>query len=117
MALHVYGVVSAATPLPGVLRGRREAPVRLDVDVRIRRDDRLHTPECSSPVSGARPYCQCRFSAIVETDEEVARNILQPRQGRPQLATLGEAQLRRGFRHGPDHVQSSTRSMDRSSWQ
>jgi hypothetical protein len=30
MALHVYGVV-AATPLPGVLRGRQEASVRLVV--------------------------------------------------------------------------------------
>ena len=50
MALHVYGVVAAATPLPGVLRGRQEAPVRLavygdlaavvsevDADARVRR--------------------------------------------------------------------------------
>jgi Gas vesicle synthesis protein GvpL/GvpF len=91
MALHVYGVVSAATPLPEVLRGRGEAPVRLvvhrdlaaivsevDVDARIRRDDLLaHARVLESLVEGAT-VLPMRFGVIVETDEEVARNILEP---------------------------------------
>jgi Gas vesicle synthesis protein GvpL/GvpF len=88
MALHVYGVVSAATPLPGVLRGRREAAVRLvvhgdlaavvsevDADARIRRDDLLaHARVLETIVEGAT-VLPMRFGVIVETDEE-ARNIL-----------------------------------------
>ena len=89
MALHVYGVVSAATPLPGVFRGRREAPVRLvvhgdlaavvsevDADARIRRDDLLtHARVLESLVEGAT-VLPMRFGVIVENDEE-ARNILE----------------------------------------
>ena len=89
MALHVYGVVSATTPLPGVLRGRREAPVRLvvhgdlaavvsevDADARIRRDDLLtHARVLESLVEGAT-VLPMRFGVIVENDEE-ARNILE----------------------------------------
>ena len=54
MALHVYGVVAAATPLTGVLQGRQQAVVRLVVhgelaavvsdiaaDARVGRDDLL----------------------------------------------------------------------------
>jgi len=91
MALHVYGVVSAAAPLPGVLRGRREAPVRLvahgdlaavvsevDADARIRRDDLLaHARVLESLIEGAT-VLPMRFGMIVESDEEVARNILEP---------------------------------------
>ena len=93
MALHVYGVVSAATPLPGVFRGRREAPVRLvvhgdlaavvsevDVDARIRRDDLLtHARVLESLVEGAT-VLPMRFGVIVENDEE-ARNILEAGEG------------------------------------
>ena len=89
MALHVYGVVSATIPLPGVLRGRREAPVRLvvhgdlaavvsevDADARIRRDDLLtHARVLESLVEGAT-VLPMRFGVIVENDEE-ARNILE----------------------------------------
>ena len=89
MALHVYGVVSAAIRLPGVLRGRREAPVRLvvhgdlaavvsevDADTRIRRDDLLaHARVLESLVEGAT-VLPMRFGVIVETDEE-AHNILE----------------------------------------
>ena len=66
MALHVYGVVSATTPLPGVFRGRR---------ARIRRDDLLmHARVLESLVEGAT-VLPMRFGVIVENDEE-ARNIL-----------------------------------------
>ena len=89
MALHVYGVVSAAAPLPGGLRGRWEAPVRLvvhgdlavvvsevDADARIRRDDLLaHARVLETLVEGAT-VLPMRFGVIVETDEE-ARNILE----------------------------------------
>jgi Gas vesicle synthesis protein GvpL/GvpF len=89
MALHVYGVVSATIPLPGVLRGRREAPVRLvvhdglaavvsevDADVRIRRDDLLaHAHVLESLVEGVT-VLPMRFGVIVENDDE-ARNILE----------------------------------------
>ena len=89
MALHVYGVVSATIPLPGVLRGRREALVRLvvhgdlaavvsevDADARIRRDDLLtHARVLESLVEGAT-VLPMRFGVIVENDEE-ARNILE----------------------------------------
>jgi hypothetical protein len=89
MALHVYGVVSATTPLPGAFSGRREAPVRLvvhgdlaavvsevDADARIRRDDLLtHARVLESLVEGAT-VLPMRFGVIVENDEE-ARNILE----------------------------------------
>jgi hypothetical protein len=89
MALHVYGVVSATTPLPGAFSGRREAPVRLvvhgdlaavvsevDADARIRRDDLLaHAHVLESLVEGAT-VLPMRFGVIVENDEE-ARNILE----------------------------------------
>jgi hypothetical protein len=95
MALHVYGVVSAAAPLPGDLRGRREAPVRLvvrgdlaavvsevDADARIRRDDLLaHARVLETIVEGAT-ILPMRFGVIVETDEEVARNILEAGESR-----------------------------------
>jgi hypothetical protein len=91
MALHVYGVVSAATRLPEVLRGRREAPVRLvvhgdlaavvsevDAGVRIRREDLLaHARVLESLVEDVT-VLPMRFGVIAETDEEVARNILEP---------------------------------------
>jgi Gas vesicle synthesis protein GvpL/GvpF len=91
MALHVYGVVSAATPLPGVLRGRREAPVRLvvhsdlaavvsevDADDRIRRDDLLAHARVLESLVGASTVLPMRFGVIVETDEAVVRNVLEP---------------------------------------
>jgi hypothetical protein len=94
MALQVYGVVSAATPLPGVIRGRRDAPVRLvvhgdlaavvsevDTDARIRRDDLLaHARVLETLVEGAT-VLPMRFGVIVENDEEVARNILEAGEG------------------------------------
>jgi hypothetical protein len=93
MALHVYGVVSAAAPLPGDLRGRREAPVRLvvhgdlaavvsetDADARVRGDDLLaHARVLESLVEGAT-VLPMRFGVIVETDEE-ASNILEAGEG------------------------------------
>ena len=91
MALHVYGVVSAVTPLPGILRGRREAPVRLivhgdlaavvsdvDADARIRRDDLLAHARLLESLVEASTVLPMRFGVIVETDQEVARNILEP---------------------------------------
>jgi hypothetical protein len=91
MALHVYGVVSAATQLPGTLRGRREAPVRLivhghlaavvsevDADARIRRDDLLAHARVLESLVEDSTVLPMRFGVIVETDEEVARNILEP---------------------------------------
>jgi Gas vesicle synthesis protein GvpL/GvpF len=94
MALHVYGVVSAATRLPGTLRGRREAPVRLivhsdlaavvsdvDADARIRRDDLLAHARVLESLVEASTVLPMRFGVIVETDEEVARNILEPGEG------------------------------------
>ena len=91
MALHVYGVVSAATLLPGVLRGRQEAPVRLvvhsdlaavvsevDADARLRRDDLLAHARVLESLIEAATVLPMRFGMIVETDEEVARNILEP---------------------------------------
>jgi Gas vesicle synthesis protein GvpL/GvpF len=93
MALHVYGVVSATIPLPGVLRGRREGLVRLvvhddlaavvsevDADARIRRDDLLtHARVLESLVEDAT-VLPMRFGVIVENDEE-ARNILEAGEG------------------------------------
>jgi hypothetical protein len=91
MALHVYGVVSAAAPLPGVLRGRREAPVRLvahgdlaavvsevDADARVGRDDLLAHARVLESLVEASTVLPVRFGVIVETDEEVARNVLEP---------------------------------------
>ena len=91
MALHVYGVVPAVTRLPGNLRGRREAPVRLivhsdlaavvsdvDADARIRRDDLLAHARVLESLIEASTVLPMRFGVIVETGEEVARNILEP---------------------------------------
>ena|SRR5215218_6306760 len=90
MALHVYGVVAAATPLPDGLRGRQEARLRLivhgdlaavvsgiDANARVRRDDLLaHARVLEALVEGAT-VLPMRFGVIVENDEEVARNILE----------------------------------------
>ena len=81
MAVHIYGVVSAATRLPGLLLGRQQAPVRLvvhgdlaaavseiDADARLRRDDLLahaRVPESLVEDSTVLPM---RFGVIVETD-------------------------------------------------
>jgi Gas vesicle synthesis protein GvpL/GvpF len=94
MALHLYGVVSAGTPLPGALRGRQEAPVRLVVhgdlaavvseinpDARVRRVDLLaHARVLESLVEGST-VLPMRFGVIVETDEEVALTILEAGEG------------------------------------
>jgi Gas vesicle synthesis protein GvpL/GvpF len=95
MALHVYGVVAAATPLPGVLRGRQEAAVRLvvrgdlaavvseiDADAGVRRDDLLaHARVLETLVEGST-VLPMRFGVIVETDEGVAHNILEAGENR-----------------------------------
>jgi len=99
MALHVYGVVAAATPLPEVLPGRQQAPVRLvvhgdlaavvseiDADARVRRDDLLaHARVLESLVEGLT-VLPMRFGVIVETDEGVARDILEA--GESDLTSL-----------------------------
>jgi hypothetical protein len=90
MALHVYGVVAAATPLPQALRGRHHALVRLivhndlaavvsqiDADVPVRRDDLLaHARVLESLVDGST-VLPMRFGVIVETDKQVTQNILE----------------------------------------
>jgi Gas vesicle synthesis protein GvpL/GvpF len=99
MALHVYGVVSAATPLPGVLRGRQEAPVRLvvhgdlaavvseiDADARVRRNDLLAHARVLETLIEDATVLPMRFGVIVETEVEAARNVLQAGNGR--LTTL-----------------------------
>jgi hypothetical protein len=99
MALHVYGVVAATTPLPGVLLGRQQAPVRLvvdgdlaavvseiDAEARVRRDDLLaHARVLETLVEGST-VLPMRFGVIVETDEGVAHNILEA--GESRLASL-----------------------------
>jgi Gas vesicle synthesis protein GvpL/GvpF len=99
MALHVYGVVSAATRLPADLRGRREAPVSLvvhgdlaavvseiDADARLRRNDLLAHARVLESVVESSTVLPMRFGVIVETDEEVALNILEA--GKPSLTAL-----------------------------
>ena len=90
MALHVYGVVAAATPLPDGLAGRHEARLRLvvhgdlaavvseiDADARVRRDDLLaHAHVLETLVEGST-VLPIRFGVIVGNDEEVAHNILE----------------------------------------
>ena len=95
MALHVYGVVAATTPLPGALRGRQQAPVRLvvdgdlaavvseiDAEARVRPDDLLaHARVLETLVEGST-VLPMRFGVIVETDEGVAHNILEAGENR-----------------------------------
>jgi Gas vesicle synthesis protein GvpL/GvpF len=90
MALHVYGVVAAAAPLPDGLRGRQEARLRLvvhgdlaavvseiDADARVRRNDLLgHARVLETLVEGTT-VLPMRFGVIVGNDEEVAHNILE----------------------------------------
>jgi hypothetical protein len=91
MALHVYGVVAAATPIPDALRGRQEAPVRLvvhgdlaavvseiEADARVRRDDLLAHARVLETLVEDATVLPMRFGVIVEGDEEVAHNILEP---------------------------------------
>ena len=89
MALHVYGVVAATTPLPEDLRGRQQAPLRLivhgdlaavvsevDANSRARRDDLLaHARVLETLVEGST-VLPMRFGVIVETDEGVAEDVL-----------------------------------------
>jgi Gas vesicle synthesis protein GvpL/GvpF len=99
MALHVYGVVSAATRLPADLRGRRDAPVRLvvhgdlaavvseiDADARLRRNDLLAHARVLDSIVESSTVLPMRFGVIVETDEEVALNILEA--GKASLTAL-----------------------------
>jgi hypothetical protein len=95
MAVHIYGVVSAATRLPGPLPGRREAPVRLvvhgdlaavvseiDADARLRRDDLLAHARVLESLVEDSTVLPMRFGVIVETDEEVAHNVLEAGEDR-----------------------------------
>jgi hypothetical protein len=90
MALHVYGVVAATTPLPDGLRGRQEAPPRLvvhgglaavvseiDADARVRRDDLLSHARVLETLIEGSTVLPMRFGVIVGNDEEVAHNILE----------------------------------------
>jgi hypothetical protein len=98
MALHVYGVV-AATPLPGVLRGRQEASVRLvvygdlaavvseiDADAWVGRDDLLGHARVPETLLEGSTVLPMRFGVIVEADEGVAHNILEA--GDPSLTSM-----------------------------
>jgi Gas vesicle synthesis protein GvpL/GvpF len=98
MVLHVYGVVAATTPLPG-LRGRQQAPVRLvvhgdlaavvtdiDADARVRRDDLLAHARVLETLVESSTVLPMRFGVIVETDELVAHNILEA--GESHLTSL-----------------------------
>ncbi|HEX5939298.1 MAG TPA: GvpL/GvpF family gas vesicle protein [Dehalococcoidia bacterium] len=99
MALHVYGVVPAATPLPDGLHGRQEARLRLvvhgdiaaiasevEADARVRRDDLLAHARVLETLAEGVTVLPMQFGVIVENDEEVARNILEA--GEISLASL-----------------------------
>ena len=99
MALHVYGVVAAETPLPTALPGRLEAPVRLishgelaavvsdiDADARVRRDDLLAHARVLETLAESSTVLPMRFGVIVETDGGVAHNILEV--GETRLTSL-----------------------------
>jgi hypothetical protein len=102
MALHVYGVVAASTPLPDGLRGRQEARVRLvvhgdlavvvseiDAEARVRRDDLLaHARVLETLVEGGT-VLPMRFGTIVENDQEAAYNIIE--SGKTGLTSLLES--------------------------
>ena len=90
MALHVYGVVTAPTPIPDALRGRQQVPIRLvvrgdlaavvsdiEADVRVRRDDLLAHARVLETLAEGATVLPMRFGVIVEDDEEVAHNILE----------------------------------------
>ena len=95
MAVHVYGVVSAATQLPAHLHGRQEAPLRLvvhgdlaavvseiDPEARLRRDDLLAHARVLESLVEDSTVLPMRFGVIVETDEEVAQNVLEAAEDR-----------------------------------
>jgi hypothetical protein len=90
MALHVYGVVAAETPLPRALQGRREAPVRLvshgelaavvseiDPDARVRRKDLLAHAQVLETLAESSTVLPMRYGVIVESEEAVAHSILE----------------------------------------
>lgn len=95
MALHVYGVVSAATTLQRALRGRGEAPVRLvvygdvaavvseiDSEARIRRDDLLAHARVLEAIVEDSTVLPMRFGIISENYDEVADIILSAGEDR-----------------------------------
>jgi hypothetical protein len=102
MALHVYGVVAAATPLTGVLQGRQQAVVRLVVhgelaavvsdiaaDARVGRDDLLGHARVLETLVQDWTVLPMRFGVIVDTEEKVAHNILEAAENRlTSLLTL-----------------------------
>ena len=95
MAFHVYGVVSAATTLQKVLRGRGEARVRLvvygdlaavvsevDSDARVRRDDLLAHARVLEAIIEDSTVLPMRFGVIVDDYDEVADVIVSAGEGR-----------------------------------
>lgn len=95
MAFHVYGVVSAATALQKVLRGRGEARIRLvvygdlaavvsevDMEARVRRDDLLAHARVLEAIVEDSTVLPMRFGVIVDDYDEVADIILSAGEGR-----------------------------------
>jgi hypothetical protein len=95
MAFHVYGVVSAATALQKVLRGRGEARIRLvvygdlaavvsevDAEARVRRDDLLAHARVLEAIVEDSTVLPMRFGVIVADYDEVADIILSAGEGR-----------------------------------
>jgi Gas vesicle synthesis protein GvpL/GvpF len=99
MSVHLYGVVRENAQLPGMIRGRQGAPLRLvrvgpvaaivsDVDAedRVRRDDLLAHAHVLEAVVEDSTVLPMRFGTIVDSDAEVAENVL--RAGESRLVSL-----------------------------
>lgn len=95
MAVHFYGVVSAGTSLPSTVRGRNDAPLRrievgdvaaivsdVDAEARIRRADLMAHAHVLESVVEDSTVLPMRFGILVESDDEVAEQVLRPAETR-----------------------------------
>ncbi|MGH3484628.1 MAG: GvpL/GvpF family gas vesicle protein [Nocardioidaceae bacterium] len=95
MAVHFYGVVSAGTSLPSTVRGRNDAPLRtievgdvaaivsdVDVEARIRRADLMAHAHVLDAIVEDTTVLPMRFGILVDSDEEVAEQVLRPAETR-----------------------------------
>lgn len=95
MSVHLYGIVSDKTSLPGDVRGRQAAPLRMvrhgrlaaivsdvDTEERIRRDDLLAHAHVLEAVVEDSTVLPMRFGVILDSDDDLAEQVLQSGEAR-----------------------------------
>jgi Gas vesicle synthesis protein GvpL/GvpF len=99
MSVHLYGIVPRETSLPGAVRGRQSAPLRLvrhgrlaaivsdvDPEARIRREDLLSHAHVLEAVIEDSTVLPMRFGVILDSDDDLSQQVL--RSGEERLLSL-----------------------------